>query len=208
MSMCRKLQALWTIRGEQGDNITSDNTLTLFGATRAGYTVVIMLAVIEIGRAIADEHGNWELEAPKLDPGKHKFAAYAIDFVGNNSDNSDKIKITIIPDDADADFAFDDNVGVDLTVQPAETAVAPNTASGTSLLNASLLGDTVSLSVLSGSEVLRVNVAEGTEQEISLSGTYSALGVTLLGGASVNLVFKRDVSGQNYVRDTENSISE
>ncbi|MDU8911004.1 Ig-like domain-containing protein, partial [Aestuariicoccus sp. MJ-SS9] len=64
--------------GILGDNITSDQTLTLFGTSSPDDLVTIVLDGVEVDTVTADTDGNWRYETPTLDEGPHVFEATSI----------------------------------------------------------------------------------------------------------------------------------
>ncbi|MCS3897836.1 hypothetical protein M2171_006969 [Bradyrhizobium japonicum USDA 38] len=61
--------------GKVGDNVTSDNTLTLKGTGAANATITVFDGTTSVGSVKADASGNWSLTTAALKDGTHSFTA-------------------------------------------------------------------------------------------------------------------------------------
>lgn len=82
--------------GNPGDNITDDNTITLYGTSAAGATIVVFDGATNLGTATADGNGDWSFTTPSaLADGVHSFTARATDAAGNESSASTAFPVII-----------------------------------------------------------------------------------------------------------------
>lgn len=94
---------------------TNDSTPILSGKGEAGAQIIIYDGTTEIARTTVDPLGNWGLElATPLTDGAHSLTAVAVDAVGNTSQPTAAVEITVdtkAPDRV-TDLEITDNVGV------------------------------------------------------------------------------------------------
>jgi len=103
------------------DEITADNTLTIFGRAEASALLEIFINSISIGTTIADASGNWTFDNSgiTLPNDYYEFTATATDAASNTSDIATEFEIEINTIDTDNDGAHDfcddddDNDGID-----------------------------------------------------------------------------------------------
>jgi Ca2+-binding RTX toxin-like protein len=81
--------------GKVGDNITSDNTLTLNGASAANATVKVYDGRKLVGTTTADADGAWTLTTSALKDGSHALTAKAVDADGLASSASAALTVTV-----------------------------------------------------------------------------------------------------------------
>ncbi len=84
-----------TDSGVVGDNITSDNTLTLTGTAEANATVKVFDGVTLLGSVSADGTGAWTYTTAALTNGAHSLTATATDAAGNTGVASGALGVTI-----------------------------------------------------------------------------------------------------------------
>lgn len=82
--------------GTDGDNVTSDNTLTFDGTAEANALVEVFLDGASMGTTTASGTGDWALTyASAIADGNHSITARATDLAGNTSVASDPLVITV-----------------------------------------------------------------------------------------------------------------
>ena len=84
-----------TDSGVVGDNITSDNTLTLTGTAEANSTVKVYDGATLLGSAVASGSGAWSYTTAALTNGTHSLTATATDAAGNTGVASSALAVTI-----------------------------------------------------------------------------------------------------------------
>ena len=84
-----------TDSGTVGDNITSDNTLTLNGTAEAGSTVKVYDGSTLLGSATANGSGAWTYTTSALINGAHSLTATATDVAGNTGVASTALNVTV-----------------------------------------------------------------------------------------------------------------
>jgi len=114
--------------GTQGDSVTRDTNLALFGTSDPGTLVRVIDGGIVLGFAQADLNGNWVLpETGTLIEGKHIFTAIAMDQGGNNSGTSGILALTIDTtppsDPVVTAFSFDSGVPGDFVTNDTDLAL-------------------------------------------------------------------------------------
>jgi hypothetical protein len=81
--------------GVAGDGVTNVNHVTLTGSAAAGTTVEVFDGSAQIGTAIANAGGAWNLATGTLADGSHAFTSKAVDAAGNASAASGVLNVTI-----------------------------------------------------------------------------------------------------------------
>ena len=89
-----QLVSFSTDTGTVGDNITSDNTLTLNGTAEAGSIVKVYNGSTLLGSATANGSGGWTYTTIALSDGTHSLSATATDATGTSA-ASTAIRVTI-----------------------------------------------------------------------------------------------------------------
>ena len=166
--------------GAAGDGITADGNLTLTGTAPAGVTrVVIYDNGVEIGTVIPNA-GTWTFATGDLEDGDHSFTAASRDYVGNESDETGALAVTIDTENPDAPVitGFSDDTG---TVGDGVTADTTLTITGTSEANATI-------SVFNQGSFLGTTTADG-------NGDWSYDAGTLNQGEHVFTARAADVAG-------------
>ncbi|RZT04110.1 Ig-like domain (group 3) [Duganella sp. CF402] len=77
------------------DNLTSLATPTISGKAAAGSTVLLFDGATQVGKAVANSSGAWNITSSKLADGVHHLTAVSQDAVGNQSAASDELVVTI-----------------------------------------------------------------------------------------------------------------
>ncbi|PAU80450.1 hypothetical protein CK501_08365 [Halovibrio salipaludis] len=77
------------------DGITSDNTLTFNGTSKADASVEVFIDGTSIGTTTADGSGNWSFSHTSLSDGDYTVTAEATDTAGNTSDPSGDFNLTV-----------------------------------------------------------------------------------------------------------------
>ncbi|MBN8968241.1 MAG: hypothetical protein J0G95_07240 [Rhizobiales bacterium] len=90
-----KISSFSNDTGVAGDNITSDNTLTLKGTAAANSTVKVFDGATQIGTATANSSGAWSYTTAKLADGAHNLTAKATDASGQTSAASAVLAVKI-----------------------------------------------------------------------------------------------------------------
>ena len=90
-----QLVSFSTDTGTIGDNITSDNTLTLNGTAEASSTVKVYDGSTLLGSAIANGSGVWTYTTSALPNGAHSLTATATDVAGNTGVASAALNVTV-----------------------------------------------------------------------------------------------------------------
>lgn len=81
--------------GKVGDNVTSDNTLTLNGASAANATVKVYDGNKLVGTTTTDKDGAWSLTTSALKDGSHALTAKAVGTDGQTGSASAALAVTI-----------------------------------------------------------------------------------------------------------------
>ncbi|HGH3371016.1 TPA: BapA/Bap/LapF family large adhesin [Kluyvera cryocrescens] len=132
---------------------TNDSTPILSGKGEAGAQIIIYDGTTEIARTTVDPLGNWGLElTTPLDDGKHSLTAVAVDAVGNTSQPTAAVEITIdtiaparvtdlmVTDDHGTVLNNQETDGVTLTFSgTAEKGTTVSVYDGTTLLGTALV---------------------------------------------------------------------
>ena len=84
-----------TDTGTVGDNITSDNTLTLNGTAEASSTIKVYDGATLLGTATANGTGAWSYTTGALTNGGHSLTATATDAAGNTGVASTALNVTV-----------------------------------------------------------------------------------------------------------------
>ena len=90
-----KISSFSNDSGVAGDNITSDNTLTLKGTAAANATVKVFDGTTQIGTATTNGSGAWSFTTAKLADGAHNLAAKVTDSAGQTSAASATLAVKI-----------------------------------------------------------------------------------------------------------------
>ena len=90
-----KISSFSNDTGVAGDNITSDNTLTLKGTAAANATVKVFDGTTQIGTATTNGSGAWSFTTAKLADGAHNLAAKVTDSAGQTSAASATLAVKI-----------------------------------------------------------------------------------------------------------------
>ncbi|SDL63470.1 Ig-like domain (group 3), partial [Maridesulfovibrio ferrireducens] len=87
---------LVTDSGVSGDNITNIDPITITGTAEANSTVRIFDGSIKVGEAVADDHGNWTTDLPKIGiDGDKTYTINTTDVAGNESLTRTDFNVTI-----------------------------------------------------------------------------------------------------------------
>ncbi len=81
--------------GKAGDNVTSDNTLTLKGAASANSTIKVYDGNKLVGTTTTDKDGAWSLTTSALKDGSHALTAKAVGTDGQTGSASAALAVTI-----------------------------------------------------------------------------------------------------------------
>ena len=90
-----KISSFSNDTGVVGDNITSDNTLTLKGTAAANSTVKVFDGATQIGTATANSSGAWSYTTAALADGAHNLTAKVTDTSGQTSSASSALAVKI-----------------------------------------------------------------------------------------------------------------
>jgi len=158
--------------GVVGDNITSDNTITLTGTTTApDSTVHIFDGTTDLGEAQLDGNGNWTFTTDPLATGTHELRAVAVDANGNQSAAS-QLTLEITNGDGITPVAHDDLTTATLNIVPA-TSVRTDSDSDSVLLNLGSFSETYSFLVGQG-EVSDAHFTINVDALVGVLNTASA----------------------------------
>ncbi len=89
------ITAFTTDTGTVGDNLTSDNTLTVTGTAEAGAAVTVFFNGSNQGTTTASPAGTWSFDAAPKPDGTYSITATAQDVAGNVSPASTSLAVTI-----------------------------------------------------------------------------------------------------------------
>ena len=181
-----------TDTGTVGDNITSDNTLTLNGTAEAGSTIKVYDGSTLLGSATANGSGAWTYTTSALTDGAHSLTATATDVAGNTGVASTALNVTV---DTTAPLApsialFSPDTGV---LGDNITNVSTLTLSGTAEANSTI-------KVYDGSTLLGSATANG-------SGAWSYTTSALSSGTHGFTATATDAAGNTGVASTALNVT-
>ena len=137
---------------------TNDNTPLLTGTGEEGATITVYDGNTVLGTTTVDAEGNWSFQTATLTSGPHSFSVTASDALGNVSERSTAVPVTID------------------TIAPAAATLVVTNDAGTTLANGASTND--STPTLSGT------VEAGATVSIYLNGSTTPVGTAVVTGTT------------------------